>query len=289
MIVVQLLGGLGNQLFQYAIGRALADRRAVTLKLDSSAFHDYRLRPFKLGYFQINASEVTSDELESLRLPRPNEGLTARLKRRLLGTRMPVIRERLFGFDPAVLEAPAECYLTGYWQSPKYFAGAEAAVRKEFVVRSALTGRNKDVAQEIAQSLSVSVHVRRGDYASNPVTREYHGLCDAGYYDRAQQRLVDLLGPVTFYVFSDDPAWVRENLRFVCEARIVDHNGPQQDYEDLRLMSLCRHHIIANSTFSWWGAWLSQSPDKKIIAPRSWFKGAQQSADDLLPPEWLRL
>ena len=87
----------------------------------------------------------------------------------------------------------------------------------------------------------------------------------------------------------DDPAWARENLRFICKAEIVDHNGPEQDYEDLRLMSLCRHHIIANSTFSWWGAWLSQSPDKKVIAPRNWFKGAQQSADDLLPPEWLRL
>jgi hypothetical protein len=289
MVVSQLLGGLGNQLFQYAVGRALAEKTNSDLHIDTSEFRTYTLRPYKLGHFNIRAHELGLDDRKSLRLPYAGEPLLSRSIRKMLGSRLRVIRERSFEFDPLILQSSGDSYLQGYWQSPKYFAEIEGQIRVELTIRSPMSTSNHAIAQRISEALSASVHVRRGDYASNPVTRDYHGLCDADYYRRAQERLVDLVGPVTFYVFSDDPAWVRENLRFICKAEIVDHNGPDRDYEDLRLMSLCRHHIIANSTFSWWGAWLSPHADKKVVAPKNWFKGAPQSADDLVPSDWLRL
>lgn len=290
MVVTQLLGGLGNQLFQYAVGRALASKHGTVLGLDASRLRESRLRRYVLRHFNIRAQELSEDELRALGLNRAANGRFSRVMRRLFcRPRLRTVREESFHFDPEVLDAPPHCYLEGYWQSPKYFAAIEAELRNDLEVRDPILGLNGELALRIAESTSVSLHVRRGDYASNPITREFHGLCDTDYYRRAQERLVDLVGPVTFYVFSDDPGWVRENLRFVGKAEIVDHNGPDRDYEDLRLMTLCRHHIIANSTFSWWGAWLSPYADKKVVAPRNWFKGAPQSADDLLPSDWLRV
>ena len=128
--------------------------------------------------------------------------------------------------------------------------------------------------------------MRRGDYVTNPTTHRYHGACGPDYYEAAQRLLLQTLGNAQLFVFSDDPAWVEANMRFVLPATILKHNSPEQDYEDLRLMALCRHHIIANSTFSWWGAWLSQSLEKIVVAPKNWFKEAGHTTEDLLPREW---
>lgn len=290
MIISQIFGGLGNQLFQYAAGRALAVRHGTTLRLDTSAFRQYKLRSYDLRHFRIEASEMSVPELEALGLGVAKPGRLAHLARRLLGSpKVPVIKERGFGFDSRLLDAPDTCYLEGYWQSPRYFNSVAARIRSELGVREPLAGRNLEIARQMTHHTAVSLHVRRGDYVSNAHTSRYHGTCGPEYYAAAETLLQARVGEMHLYVFSDEPDWAEANLHFLSSATIVRHNGPEQGHEDLRLMSLCRHHIVANSTFSWWGAWLCNHADKLVVAPRNWFAEANLSAADLIPDDWIRV
>jgi hypothetical protein len=290
MIVAQLYGGLGNQLFQYAIGRALAFRHGTTLRLDTSKFDHYRLRCYALDRFAISATRLTSVEGEQLGIAIESQSRLGKVMGRLVGrSSMPVIREKGFGFDPSALDAPAHCYLQGYWQSPKYFDSIDGLIRDEFRFREPLSGPNAVVRDEMSRSVPVAVHVRRGDYASNPTTNQYHGTCNPEYYLAAEGRLREQLGDPTLFVFSDDPDWAEHNLRFRSRTVILRHNGPERDYDDLHLMTLCQHHVIANSTFGWWGAWLCRNSAKIVIAPKNWFREAVSAADDLIPSEWIRI
>lgn len=290
MIITQLLGGLGNQMFQYALGRALSARHATNLKLDTASFETYRLRTYALRHFNIVAEEISPTELRELGLVQKAGTRVGRFVARMLRPpTIAVIDERSFEFDPAVLEAPARCYLRGYWQSPKYFAAIEPTIRQELTCREAPDGENGRAAERISNSCSVSVHVRRGDYVESATTNRFHGVCSPAYYRAAEDHLRLQLPDARLFVFSDDPDWAEQNLRFVSPATFFRHNGPGRDYEDLRLMSLCKHHIIANSTFSWWGAWLCRNPGKIVIAPQNWFREAGQSTRDLIPDTWIRL
>jgi hypothetical protein len=179
--------------------------------------------------------------------------------------------------------------LQGYWQSPKYFASIEPEIRTELKLREPLAGENLAVVNKIDTSLAVSVHVRRGDYVTSVTTNQYHGTCGPEYYLAAEALLRQRLGEPTLFIFSDDPDWAAHNLRFESPTVIVRHNGPKRDYEDLRLMTLCKHHVIANSTFGWWGAWLCANPDKIVVAPRNWFRDASHSTADLIPEDWIRV
>ena len=287
MIVTKLIGGLGNQMFQYAVGRALAVRHGAILRLDVSAFAQYELHSYGLRHFQIVATELTDAERAGL-------GLAKNRWCRILGRlrsreSISVIRESSFAYDPALLDAPGACYLEGYWQSPKYFSDIEPLILREFTVKESLRGQNLEISKRISDCLAVSLHVRRGDYVNNERTNRYHGTCGAEYYDAAELYLRERLGAMQLFVFSDDPDWAEANLHFRSPVTVLRHNGPERNYEDLRLMTLCRHHIIANSTFSWWGAWLCQSPGKIVIAPKTWFRGANYDTSDLIPKEWIRL
>ena len=136
---------------------------------------------------------------------------------------------------------------------------------------------------------SVSIHVRRGDYLTNPVTFQTHGLCDIDYYKKAIDEILDLVDKPHFFIFSDDQSWAKSNIIFGAPTDYVMHNNSLKNYEDLRLMSYCRHHIIANSSFSWWGAWLGNNPEKIVIAPKKWFNDPKIDTTDLIPDTWLRL
>jgi hypothetical protein len=290
MIITQLLGGLGNQLFQYSVGRMLAEKSHTRLKLDTSAFREYRLRPYKLQHFHVEADALTQRELRKFGIQDRSNGVFRRALHRFIGrASIPIVSEAFYEFDPAILNLRAPCYLKGYWQSPKYFAEIDSLIRDELQVREPLDGENKAMAARIRDSLAVAVHVRCGDYLSNAHTNRYHGTCGPEYYRAAERLLCDRLGTVQLFVFSDDPDWVEANLRFSSPAIVLRHNGPERDYEDLRLMTYCQYHIIANSTFSWWGAWLCQHPDKIVIAPKNWFREAQHRTDDLIPTDWIRL
>lgn len=194
-------------------------------------------------------------------------------------------REKGLGFDPAFFRLPDDTYLHGYWQSEKYFGRHADQIRADFAFPAA-RGRNAELAAEIDSDLSVSLHVRRGDY----VAVSAHGVCDQAYYDAALAQLLPRLpkDPV-IYVFSDDPDWARDNLTLPGRRVVVDHNGSDADFEDMRLMSLCDHNIIANSSFSWWGAWLNTNPGKIVVGPTAWFADPKLINPDILPEGWLRV
>jgi len=288
-VVAQIIGGLGNQMFQYALGRTLAIKCNVPLKLDTSLFERYPMRPYALGHFSIAGTELTASERRELGIDRIATTRIGRLAQWWLRPSLTVVREQSFEFDPLVLRTPDNCYLEGYWQSPKYFSAIETTIRSEFVCKEPPTAENVAAADRISESPAVSVHVRRGDYVSNDETHRYHGTCGPEYYAGAEARVIDEVGRVQLFVFSDDPDWAEENLPFRSPTTVLRHNGPKQDYEDLRLMTLCRHHIIANSTFSWWGAWLCRDPGKIVIAPKNWFNEANHDTSDLIPEGWIRL
>jgi tellurite resistance-related uncharacterized protein len=289
VIVTRLIGGLGNQMFQYAAGRAVARRLSVPLKIDSSGFANYHLHRYSLHNFTLEAAEASPQERPSGDATSP-QGLI----RRRLGPGAPpglrVYREQAFTFDPNVLTLGDGTYLDGYWQSERYFADSEPLIRRDFTLRTPPTAENAEWLGRIASTPAVSLHVRRGDYASDPRTNAFHGLCSPEYYARAARFITDRTeGQPEFYVFSDDPTWVRENFRLDFLTHYITHNTKERDYEDLRLMSACRHHILANSTFSWWGAWLSPSPKKIVVAPQHWFRDATVDDRDLIPAAWVRL
>lgn len=292
MIIVKLKGGLGNQLFQYAAGRRLACLHNVPLKLDLSWFGDdlsgVTPRSYALGPFPINAEPATDQEIT--RLYEPQVG---RVKY-FLNFINPFYRKthilgRYFHFDPAILGLPDNSCLDGYWQSEKYFGDLASVIRSDFTVRVDLNGRNREVASVIDGCNAISIHIRRGDYVTNIKTAAKYVTCTNDYYTMAMDLIMARVKRPHFFVFSDDPAWVREHFTIPHTMTLVTHNGPDQAHEDLRLMSLCRHHIIANSSFSWWGAWLNPLPDKVVIAPLRWFNDPAIDTRDLIPASWLRI
>lgn len=290
MVVVKLMGGLGNQMFQYACGRRLAHARSTSLKLDISDLGAPNERTFALCSLKISGEIASNADIKRFK----SSGFLRRLLRRggivkRSHRERNIVREQSFHFDESILSLPDNVYLEGYWQSERYFKDIESLIRREFAVMHPPVGKNAMTAETIAASNAVAVHVRRGDYVSNPKTSQVHGVCTPDYYERAAKRIVQSTFNPHFFVFSDDPKWVRANFRLGHEMTHVDQNSSETGHEDLRLMSLCKHHIIANSSFSWWGAWLSTYPEKIVIAPARWFNDYSADTRDLLPPSWTAL
>ena len=289
MIVVKLIGGLGNQMFQYALGRSLADAHHCPLKLDISGFADYTLRRYELGDLNIRAEIASAQEIAAFHMPGQDNRYIARL-RRLLGW-MPSHRymEKSFSFNEEVLDLSPPVYLDGYWQSEKYFTSIAKPLREDFSLLEGADEANQEMLERITQVNAVSLHVRRGDYVTNPHTASYHGLCSLDYYREAVAHIAAKVADPHFFVFSDDPEWVAENLRLDHPMTHVDINTPDKGVWDMMLMKACRHHVIANSSFSWWGAWLNSAEGKVVVAPRRWFNDASVNTNDLLPENWVRL
>ncbi|CAN5348742.1 alpha-1,2-fucosyltransferase [soil metagenome] len=289
MIIVELVGGLGNQLFQYAIGRSLAEARQTTMKLDKSPFATYKLHAYSLNHFSVDAMPASASEVARFHGP----GLGNRLRRlpaRLTGNPYRIVTERLqFTYDPSLLPESRNLYLRGYWQTEEYFRHVEPMLRAELTIRTPPDRENAALAADIAQANAVCIHVRRGDYVANAQTNSVHGACSLDYYRAAIKRMTETVTDPKFFVFSDDPDWTRANLQFDHLATFVSHNAADRNYEDLRLMSLCKHFIIANSTFSWWGAWLSGNETKTVIAPMKWLQSTDLANADLIPSSWIRL
>lgn len=293
MIIVHLSGGLGNQMFQYAAGKALALRRKTGVCLDVSSFEGYALHNgFELKrIFDCPATLVSDREIRQVfgwrAIPRVRWLLSRSGLAFLLGKHFAI--EPDFSYWRGYEQAPADCYLYGYWQSEKYFLDVAASIRDDFQFKGPLSEANAKVAEQIAAADAVSLHVRRGDYLKNPVTLAKHGVCSLEYYRAAIARIAEQVEHPVFFVFSDDIAWVREHLAIEHPCVYVGHNSGVESFNDMRLMSMCRHHIIANSSFSWWGAWLAQSPGQIVIAPEPWFNDRSIDTKDLLPGHWLRL
>ena len=292
-IYARLIGGLGNQMFQYAAARALALRQKAEVRLDLSGFENYGLRRYELDPYPIAATIATNEEIEAFKQP-VAEILRQRargLLDRVLGsTPRPIhYREPHFHFDPQLAKQTPPVLLDGFWQSELYFRDIAGILRTELAPRDPLEAENAALAAEIDQVEAVSLHVRRGDYVSNTSTNAYHGVCSLDYYRAAITRMREHLVTPHLFVFSDDHAWARDNLKAGVAITYVTVNPSDRGFRDMQLMSRCRHHIIANSSFSWWGAWLNPRPNKIVVAPNRWFAASPNDTRDLLPLEWSRL
>lgn len=292
MVISQIIGGLGNQMFQYAAGRALSLMNGQRLLLDLSDFSNYRLHHgFELSrVFNVTAEMAEVSTVHEMLEWRANRLVKKVLRRPqfvwLRGKKFVV--EPHFHYWPGINRVPRDCYLVGYWQSEKYFQTHASVIRADFIFKLPLTSRNAELAKQIAQVNAVSLHVRRSDYVKNPKTNATHGLCSLEYYQSAIQYVYDRVEEPHFFIFSDDIDWVKDKLKMDRPCHYVDHNQGPESYNDMRLMSLCRHHIIANSSFSWWGAWLNPNLDKIVAAPKRWFAN-QTDVRDLLPQGWVKL
>jgi hypothetical protein len=197
--------------------------------------------------------------------------------------------ERQLRFDARVLSLPDGVCLFGYWLSEKYFEDVAPLIRAELVVKHAPAGENARLSQRMRETTSVSLHVRRGDYVQDPAVHRIHGTCSPEYYAAAVAHVAARVADPRFFVFSDDIEWARAHLPLPYPAEYVGHNRGARSYEDLRLISHCRHHVIANSGFSWWGAWLGAAPDKIVCAPRRWFADPGYDSADVIPDSWVAL
>ncbi|MCP5000663.1 MAG: alpha-1,2-fucosyltransferase [Hyphomicrobiales bacterium] len=284
-IITQIYGGLGNQMFQYACGRALALRSGGELVLDFRSFVAGLGQEPGLHHLNIVAREAVASELP----PAKEQAIRYFLWRTLkLSPRM--VRQKELAFDPQVPSLSGSLCLRGYWQSERYFEDVANQIRRELSVKTAADQKNQNLLAEIGASPAVSLHIRRGDYVNNPKTNAVHGTCSLDYYRRAADHVARHMDerPV-FYVFSDEPDWAVANLELPFETRVMDHNDSRRNYEDLRLMTACRHHVIANSSFSWWGAWLNPSDHKTVVAPSRWFAEPSMINPDMVPAGWTTL
>lgn len=302
MITVSLMGGLGNQMFQYAAGKALAERHGVRLALDISGFRADPLRSFLLDRLLVPEGIPTAEGKAAAagkalgNFHRAKwRGRIDRLLRRV--GQPPIVpstdeyREPHFHYDPIFEQLGSHTTLFGYFQSERYFAPIAEQLRDWFSLREPVRGAAAEILAKIeASHLPVSVHVRRGDYL-NPGTAEFHGVVGELYYRQALGRLEQAAGEAELFVFSDDAAAAERVLNFVPKPRLVHVRGTaERPWEDMTLMARCRHHVIANSSFSWWGAWLNGTEEKQVIAPRQWFAPAELkklNTADLYPAGWI--
>jgi hypothetical protein len=294
MIVVRLMGGLGNQMFQYALGRRLARDRGVPLKLDTTFYDTQRERRvdtprvYALGGWRIQAELATSAELAEF--PDSSPGRRTRImalfKRRRAGT---TVVERSLRFDPAVLDVRPPALLVGYWQSQRYFSPIASLLHQEFAPAHPPCRHAESLGALVSDSGAISVHVRRGDYVTNTVTHEYHGVCSPEYYAGACTLVAKRVHTPHFLVFSDEPDWAASELKLPGRTTVVAHDAACHPHDDIWMMSRCSHHVIANSSFGWWGAWLGRNPSKTVVAPKRWFNGTAQQPEDLIPEHWIRL
>lgn len=290
MIIARITSGLGNQLFQYALGRSLSLRRGQPLYVDLSyyrqAYATDTLRAFRLDAFRAPYTVLNTSPYRYV------AKATRLLPNRTLKPVFQFVRERQFHFDADVLNARARFLtLSGFWQSERYFADCADVLRRELTFKQALSPSGQSVAQIIeAAQTPVSVHIRRGDYVSHSEFSRTFGFVGLEYYRAAIARVTAGVPNPTLFVFSDDPVWVRQHLTPAVPHVFVSSAGPDADLDDLHLMSRCHHHIIANSSFSWWGAWLNPRPDKLVIAPDRWFADKPDcDTSDLIPAGWHRL
>lgn len=294
MITVRLAGGLGNQLFQYAAGRALSLRHGVPLRLDRS-FLDARIprRNVTQRYFALDIFRF--HDLSAGHFPPPcgPDWLARRwydLRRRFQPS-LPEYRLELSALSRVDLtDAPSHCYLEGYWQQGAIVEEAANLLRDELILRDPLDEHAVREAVRIRRERTVGIFVRRGDLVSNPEANAFHGVCPTDYYLHAAAEMQERHPGVSFTIFSDDLEWCRNHLGQLPSVHFVDDRSAGRQYgQHLFLLSQCAHLILSNSTFGWWAAWLRPDPKRTVIAPQQWFRDSRIDTSALIPSSWIRL
>jgi len=281
MIISKVIGGLGNQMFQYAIARSIAVKNNDSFRLDISDFDNYSLHNgYRLNLFNINAEVAMQDDITSLK---GKVSLVYKVLKKLklykVNTyykekEITILDQNVFKYN--------DIYLDGYWQNELYFNDVRDLLLKEFTLKAGITSTLIPTLDKIESSESVSIHVRRGDYLNHPDV----GVLDIDYYKRAIKLILDRTQSPAFFVFSNDIEWCKENFDFIDNCQFVQQVGTELD--DMTLMSKCTHNIIANSSFSWWGAWLNNKKDRIIIAPKKWM-AINPNNYNWTPDNWLKL
>jgi hypothetical protein len=284
MVVVKIIGGLGNQLFQYAAGRCLSLHHQTDLKLDDSGFSSYQLRDFELDAFNTVYKIATEDEINLFCNRTFLKKITDRTGPFLKRT---FFRETYFHYNKNFLKYPPNVYLKGYWQSEKYFLPVKDVIQKDLLLKDTFINKITDYASEVKNTETVSVHIRRGDF-TNKETQKVHGILPINYYENAIEFMRQKFPTAKFLIFSDDIKWVKQNFK-IEKVTIVSGEISKTHLEDFYLMSHCSHNIIANSSFSWWAAYLNPNPNKIVIAPKKWFNKAPYNTKDLIPAGWLTI
>lgn len=292
MIYVRLKGGMGNQMFQYALGLQLADKLGTNLKLDvSNLLYRNKGKDFVYRNYDLDVFRIEGDFLARPQVLAPLFNLRIKplgqLLRKLSAGKYPVVEEPHFHFAPEILERVREGALyEGWFQSPKYFAGVEDQVQKAFTYRHELLPESAELHQWIQSTNSVCLNVRRTDF----LTTDVLNATNEAYFQRGADHMARNLDAPHIFVFSDDIEWCRENLKFDVPTEFVGHEHKGFKFGNyLRLMQSCNHFVIPNSSFAWWAAWLNTDPDKTVVAPAAWFTDPTIDTTDLVPREWVRL
>jgi hypothetical protein len=275
MVIVRLCGGLGNQMFQYAFGRCLSQKRNDVLLLETSQLQvppPHTSRDYRLDIFNISGKLTTLPEIT-----------------KTSGVLLSMIQCGR-GFHREVFEWRTGCahvVLQGFWTSELYFSEIECLLRREFTFKS--PARICSHTIDTNSACAVCVHVRRGDYLSP--AGDHLGFVGLDYYKKAVAFVAERVPNPHFYVFSDDMQWCIENLSFTYPHTYVHHDRPPDEFaeDDLRLMAACQHFIIANSTFSWWAAWLGSKESTIVVAPGRWFRDDAHASNEIVPSRWARL
>lgn len=269
MIVARIDGGLGNQFFQVAFGMQLAQRHGTELVLDLSAYANKPAHGYLLDRFQVTARPLHSNEMR--RVPRRYRSPDAKGPAWFTFDGLKRVREKPFGFAQKYRDAPDDSYLVGYWQSERFFSDVVAQVRQQFRLREPLSATSERLREKMLATPSLALHVRRGDYVSNARAAAIYRNLSLEYYRQSVLTRLAERTAVEVYLFSNDIPWCRQHLALPCPVHFVEHTTSATAHEDLALMSAAESFVIANSTFSWWGAWLSQRTSCHVIAPRHWF------------------
>lgn len=287
MIIMQMMGGLGNQMFQYALGRRLAMERGVLLKFDLKWYTKQEKRAFELNQFNINGDIATQEEIHNIRYL--SDKLIIQGAFSIYQKIIPYWRRRYIcekdhrSFDFRVLQAPRHCVLKGYWHNEEYFSSIANLIKQDFTINKTLPVKIEKMKNEISSDAdSVSVHIRRGDYVSE--TKLFHAL-PLEFYQTAINYVARKKKNPHFYFFSDEIDWVRKNINIEFPSTFVESSGSGPI--DLILMKSCHSHINANSSFSWWGAWLGED-DEIVIVPNNWYKDLP-FPKDRIPEHWICL
>ncbi|MEO6729266.1 MAG: alpha-1,2-fucosyltransferase [Candidatus Dojkabacteria bacterium] len=284
MIIVRLKGGLGNQMFQYAIGRKYMQmHNGNQVKLDDYTKKAGIQRDLMLTRYKIRGSVLNKPEYYIYRITNA------------LGTRVSFLKnwaykiyfqDQTHAYEDFYLQGGKNVYLDGFWQNLKYFDDIKEILKDEFQLKDAPTKYSQELLEKINNSNAICLHVRRGDYVSNSHTNSVHGTAPMDYYNNAIAYINSHVENPNYFLFSDDPDWAKENIKTNSPTE-VSYNPIELGYEDLALMNACKHYIIANSTFSWWGAYLSRNPNKIVCAPKRWYND-KENPIDLIPENWIK-
>jgi hypothetical protein len=299
MIIVKIMGGLGNQLFQYATARNISIKKQVPFKVDTNFYNDVRYRGiFRLTHFNTLIEESTNEDIERL-TAEPSSSFYARICRKMhlsgkFYKKTHIIENRISNTDKRIINCDGNAYIEGWYQNEKYFGIIRDVLLKEFTLKRDPGTQFQDAKLEISNCESVSIHFRRGDYLTN----KFFGAVPLNYYYRAVKIINEKVKQPVYYIFSDDIEWVKNSFKIDATVNYFDPETEKtsiyptyNDFEEFILMKHCKHNIIANSTFSWWAAWLNTNPGKMVIAPKRWYNDphAQKRFEKgrLKVPDWI--